>query len=135
MKVKAKLIVSKEDKFLVLKKKGEKCKYGFLGGNVKKTESPKRGALREAYEEGGVVVDNKHVHFLISVIERHKKEYYTTHYFITSSVETFKLGEPHKFDDILWLTKHQIENYIGKQDCEVLYFLTNTSDYKSINKW
>jgi ADP-ribose pyrophosphatase YjhB (NUDIX family) len=132
MKIKAKLIVYKDNSLLLLKKKGVENRHVLPGGNIKKGEKPKKAALREAFEEGFVVVDAKCVKLFTASINLDHKKCSTTYYYITDRVESFSLNERHKFDSIDWVQASQVLDLLNSVDRAVISRLLTTSN-KDIN--
>lgn len=126
MKIKAKLIVYKDNSFLLLKKKGVENRYVLPGGNLKKGEKPKKAALREAFEEGFVVVNSKAVKLLSASINLDYKDHSTVYYYITDRVESYSLNETHKFESIDWIDASQVLDVLNSKDGLVISrFLSN----------
>lgn len=120
MKSKAKLVVYKNDSFLLLRKKTNGLRYVLLGGTLKKREYPKKACLREAKEEGNVDCKMRDIHFLTSSIEQVDDKFMYAYYFITSEVNDFKLLEPHKFYDLNWVYKDDALPHMREADKHIL---------------
>lgn len=121
---KSKLIVvhpdTKEILVLVKSENGNR-KFSFLGGNVKKKESHKEGLLREVFEEGNIQLTKKDVVFLRAKIDLDKKTNTITYYFATDKkVEDYRLNEPHKFEDIIWVNYNEAIASLKKKEAAVL---------------
>lgn len=126
MKSKAKLVVYKNDSFLLLRKKTKGLRYVLLGGNLKKREQPKKACLREAKEEGNVDCKLKDIRFLTSSIEKVDEKFMYAYYFVTSEVNDFKLLEPHKFFELNWIHKDDALPFMRDADRHILQrFLDN----------
>lgn len=120
MKSKAKLVVYKDNSFLLLRKKSKGLRYVLLGGTLKKREHPKKACLREAKEEGKVDCKLQNIHFLTSTIEKNDDQFMYVYYFITTEVHDFKNMEPHKFIDINWVPAEHATQFMRPSDRHVL---------------
>ncbi|MCB9195133.1 MAG: NUDIX hydrolase [Flavobacteriales bacterium] len=120
MKAKAKLVVYKDDSFLLLRKKTDHLRYVLLGGTLKKREQPKKACLREAMEEGNVDCKLKDITFLTSAIEKLDGKFAYSYYFITSQVSNFQLMEPHKFYELNWVHKDEALPFMREADRHIL---------------
>lgn len=120
MKSKAKLVVYKDDAFLVLRKRTDGLRYVLLGGTLKKREHPKKACLREAKEEGNVNCQLRNIRFLTSSIEKNNDQFMYVYYFLTSDVTEFSNMEPHKFIDLKWVPTEYALKHMRKSDRHVL---------------
>ncbi|MCB9195163.1 MAG: NUDIX hydrolase [Flavobacteriales bacterium] len=120
MKSKAKLVVYKDDSFLLLRKRTTGLRYVLLGGTLKKREHPKKACLREAKEEGNVDCQLKNIRFLTSSIEKNDDQFMYVYYFLTHDVDQFENMEPHKFIDLKWVPSEYALQHMRKSDRHIL---------------
>ena len=52
------MLIIKDGLMLSVSRKHDPSKYGLAGGKVEPNETPKQGAMREAFEETGIIVND-----------------------------------------------------------------------------
>lgn len=112
----SRLIAVNKDKVLVLKKISKQKKYSLAGGVKKKKETNYQSLTRETFEEIGVDLTKSEISYFLCI--NHDKKNNTTvsrHYFITKSpIVRFKILEPHKFKEVLWVDWVNALEYLDK---------------------
>jgi 8-oxo-dGTP diphosphatase len=114
------LIIKKEDKYLLLKRKNSQWYdgyYGLLGGGVDGGETVRQTMVREAYEEIGIKVNENDLKMLYVMHLKgvYKPEQESIVFY--AQVEKWegepKIMEPHKCTDMQWFTVEEMpENTI-----------------------
>ena len=109
------LILKKEDKILMLKRKNtgyEDGNYSFIAGHVEKDESFTKCAIREAKEEAGIEITEQDL-CLVHIMYRKetvsgKPERLDTFYEVNNWKGYIKNLEPEKCAELKWFKKNNI---------------------------
>ncbi len=119
MIVKTRLLAFKKDKIFVLKKNSPKTKYTFAGGTVKKNETKNNGFIREVFEETGVTLSKKDIHYYTSfLVVKAKNILVEKHYYIVdkSAIKKYSNLESNKFTRVCWLPIYEVIPFLDKTD-------------------
>ncbi|WP_298900888.1 NUDIX hydrolase [uncultured Psychroserpens sp.] len=124
---KSKLIVIEDSSLLVLEK-NDKKRYVFIGGFLKKRESPEEGLIREIYEETGVILNKNHFkYYTTNTIINGDKNALSRHYFIlTKKEQKFINKEPEKFKSLKWVKWTKVIKFTNSFDKNIIERLFNT---------
>lgn len=126
--VKAKLIVIKEQKLLLMKKRFTENKFSVIGGNRKSKESIEEALIRETMEETNVSLSANDYRYAFSVCVVEKKKRISNHYFLLLDPnKDFVLNEVDKFSELVWLPLADISGYFSSYNTDAFntYFQLN----------
>jgi 8-oxo-dGTP pyrophosphatase MutT (NUDIX family) len=103
MKQKAKVLIEYDGNILLLNPIGKKKKT-LIGGTVDKGESVLQSAVREAWEEAGIVLDPLELNTAYRQLIRVDGKWILFHCFLVRNTPfIFELKEKHKFQQLDWI--------------------------------
>ena len=107
----ADMLVKNNDGKVLLLKRNSECefepnKWGFPGGKVMPGETTKDGAIRECFEECGIIINPESVTASGEVVNNDKT---SSHYFTGTPTNELKLGDEHQ--DYAWVDENELDNY------------------------
>ena len=125
---KSRLVIVRANEILVLQKLGDKKRYGLPGGFLEKGETPEQALVREVFEETAVSLEEGDVNYHASItLDVNEKECLTKHYYFYNDMgKPFKLMEPHKFKDVVWVHWQKVVKQLGKTDKKIVKELFKT---------
>ncbi|WP_299210274.1 NUDIX domain-containing protein [uncultured Dokdonia sp.] len=121
-KEKSKLIVSHEDKLLVLQNESNPMVYRLFGGSLKKSESPEEALIRELFEEAKVKLSKQSIAYHRSTtIDLGDKQRLTKHYFLyKNNTKPFMSPESLKLLNATWLAWEDTLKFLEKSDKKIV---------------
>lgn len=97
--------VCRNGKVLAFERIGEHGKntWTVLGGHLEHGETPEAGAMREAFEEGGVTTHSPQIFAITSdVFPESGRHYITLHVALKTDSDSFTNAEPEKHAHLAW---------------------------------
>ena len=132
------ILLQKDDKVLLLKRENtgyEDGKFGFPGGGVDGNETIPKAAIREAYEETGVIIKEKdldvihvtHVRYPLDDQSRYQEESIVFLVVAHTWEGEPKIAEPHKCSEVRWCDINDLPEETMKA---ALHFFKNINEKK-----
>lgn len=123
-KVTVGLILIKEDKILLIKRKNTGYMdgmYAFVAGHVEKGESLKQSMIREANEEAGILLDEKDIEFVCAIRDGKRDDEYINFYFKADKYSgKVRIAEKEKCEEIIWVNINEIPENIIPNDLRAI---------------
>lgn len=104
------ILLERAGKILLLERIESRGGFSLPGGKVEKNESPLQAIKRETFEEIGLKLKKKQLHFLHTLQRKRKQQVDELVYFFSCNKWEGKLAvkEPHKFKAIRWFDKNAL---------------------------
>ena len=130
------LVLIKEGKILLLLRHNtgyEDGKYSFIAGHVEKGESFTKAVIREAYEEAGIIVQEKDLQ-VAHIMHRKSKDSERVDVFFTSDKweGALKNKEPEKCKELAWHDLHNLPKNVIPYIQKVIDHLKENIHYSEL---
>ncbi len=105
MKIASVMLIVKDGLILAISRRDNKAKYGLIGGKLNDKEYPKQAAIREVFEETGIIIND--CVWFFSRQEQNEDIFYSHTFFATDWY-----GEPKQKEDgvVNWITAKELTN-------------------------
>ncbi len=131
-KVTVGLLLQKEDKVLLIKRKNtdyENGNYAFPCGHVEEHESLKRAMVRETKEEIGINIKEEDLTFLTVMFKKADKKY-VNFFFKCSHYEEEPINaEPDKCEEVNWFQIEKLPENMAKMEERIIYDYKNNINF------